>query len=108
MHGRQLTIALFRNAPPPGVLRLEEPVRVYCAELTDTGELRCGTLTVSALPDIGALCRLMVEDGMEDGALQVRTPRGEPVCFLASIHQLAARPEPEPPSPQFEMELGPC
>jgi len=108
MDGRQLAIALFQDRSPPSVLRFTEPVRVYSAELTDTGALRCGTLSVPALREMGVLCRLMVEAGMEDGALQVRTPRGEPVCFLASIHQVAARPAPEPPSPQFEMELGPC
>lgn len=108
MDGRQLSIALPRVEPPPSVLRLAEPLLVYPAELAGTGELHCGTLSVPALREIGALCRLMVEAGMEDGALQVRTPDGAPVCFLASIHEFAAGPAPEPPSPQFEMELDPC
>lgn len=106
--GRQLTIALPRDEPSPSVLRLAEPLLVYPAELTGSGELRCGSLSVPALREIGTLCRAMAEAGMEDGALQVRTAGGAPVCFLPSIHEFAAGPAPEPPSPQFEMELDPC
>lgn len=106
MDGRQFTIALFRETPPPSVLRLEESISVYPATLTRKGELRCEGFAVLGLAEIDTLCLLMTRAGLPDGAMQVRTHRGEPVCFVASVHQLGTPPTPAPVPNQYEMELA--
>lgn len=103
MDGRQFTITLSRNAPPRRALWLEESISVYRAELAPGGELRCVGFSVGGLAEIETLCILMLESGLPDGAMQVRTPAREPVCFVASLHDLVRQPNAPEADPQLEL-----
>ncbi|GAB0118755.1 hypothetical protein [Acidisoma sp. 7E03] len=103
MDGRQFTITLFRDAPPPRALRLEESISVYPAVLVPSGKLRCMGFSVGGLAEIETLCILMLEAGLPDGAMQVRTPMGEAVCFVASLQDLVRQPNAPEADPQLEL-----
>ena len=104
MHPGQFVLRLFRDGDP---LSLPiQPIPTYLAVLGGRG-LACGDFTVPHLRDIGALCRRMLDDGLPDHAIQVRTGAGIQVCFSMSIAAIAD-PVPVPPEPeaQLRLELG--
>jgi hypothetical protein len=108
MDGRQFIMGLFRGGPAPAVLRMEIPLPTYIAILAEDGSVFCEGLAVPRLGEIGRLCRAMLAEGFADGAMQVRTPRGEPVCFSGSIAAIAEPVAPTPTkSPQFVLGLEP-
>lgn len=102
MDARQFVIALFREGPPPAVLRLEASVQIRGAVLTEDG-VTCEGETVTGLAALPDLCRALLDAGHDDSALQVRTWRGEPVCFIASIAGVARTDEVGTPSPQLSL-----
>ena len=89
MHAGTFVQSLFAFEPPPGTIPLRAPVAVHAAMLEFDGRVTCLGET---LPDIAALpllCRRLIDAGEQDAALQLRTRRGEAVCFVGSICGLA-------------------
>ncbi len=103
--GRQFTLRLFREGTVGAVLRLEHSVPVYKAVLDAAGAISCRGFMVTRLAEIERLCGDMISAGLPDGALQVRTARGDPVCFTASIAALVPHQSPAPNDPQGALDF---
>lgn len=97
---------LFRFDPPPGILPLRAPVPTFAATLRRDGALTCEEITVQGLSALPDLCRGLLAAGHSDAALQVRTTRGEPVCFVLSLSAMAAIGDHGAPSTQLEFGFG--
>jgi hypothetical protein len=89
MDGTTFIADLFGHNPAPP-LPLTRPVEALSAILVSEREITCGEIKVTSPTPVQALCGALVASGWPDSAMQVRTRRGEAVCFVQSIH-VAAR-----------------
>jgi hypothetical protein len=75
---------------PESPLPLTRPIEALSAILRNDRTATCEGITVISDTPIQALCGALVASGRADAAMQVKTRRGEAVCFVQSIH-VAAR-----------------